>query len=70
MDVYISEDYVRSRYKRKISMQNRDGQNDIKVVDEKKVIPPDDKNIAGSSRSSVEDCSKFKEDILFKNFTP
>ena len=97
-DVYIPEDYVKSRYKRKASMQNEkkmlspDEKNklpghvslhDIKAVDEKKLLPQDKKNelpssalknmmctSATSSHSGFGDCNNFKEDILFKFFTP
>ena len=90
MDVYIPEDYVKSRYNRNTSMQNRDGRvcsNDIKeAVDEKKLLPPDNKNKLSSSSvltmssstssshshsgSNFGGCSSFKEDILLSCFTP
>lgn len=73
MDVYIPEDYVRSRYKSNMSMQKRDGLvsfKDLKTADEKKFQLPDDRNMMISTSASDSRISSFKEDILFKYFTP
>lgn len=84
MDVYITEDYVRSRYMSNMSMQKRDGrvclQNDIKeAVDEKKLLSPDDNNKlpAASSTSALKirmsatcTSNSFIEDILLNCFAP
>ena len=84
MDVYIIEDYVRSRYMSNMSMQKRDGrvclQNDIKeAVDEKKLLSPDDNNKlpAASSTSALKirmpatyTSNSFIEDILLNCFAP
>lgn len=75
MDVYIPEDYVRSRYKYKssMSMQKRDGLvsfKDNETADEKKFQLQGDKNTMISSSISDSCISSFKEHILFNYFTP
>ena len=75
MDVYIPEDYVRSRYKYKsnMSMQKRNDLvsfKDIKTADEKKFQRPGDKNMMISTAISDSLINSFKENILFNYFTP
>ena len=78
MDVYITEDYVRSRYMSNMSMQKRDGRVGLQN-DEKKLLSPDDNNKLppASSTSALKirmpatcTSNSFIEDILLNCFAP
>lgn len=72
-DVYIPEDYVKSRPRPNRSVQKRDGRvsfNDIETANQKKFQLPADKNMMISTSTSHSVSSSFKEDILFSYFNP
>jgi hypothetical protein len=79
MDVYIAEDYVRSRYKQNMLLQKRDSSislNENKGADDK--FLPGDKNklpssalkIVMSTCTSTSRSSSFIEDIFLNCFAP
>ena len=75
MDVYIPEDYVRSRHNPNMSMPKQADHaharvfnfNDIKDADEKKCEKIT--MISASSATSYSRSSSFKDDILFNYFS-
>ena len=75
MDVYIPEDYVRSRYNPNMSMHKqadhaRVSFNDIKVTDEKKCQLQSNKIVMIFASNAHSRSNSFKEDILFNYFNP
>ena len=76
MDVYIPEDYVRSRYNPNMSMQKQADHaharvsnfNDIKATDEKKCQLQSNKIVMIFASNGHSRSNSFKEDILFNYF--